>query len=379
MRPWRNLGKNFLAILIGVSLSFVLLEGLLRVFQPIEYRVKGHKLKLPRDKKYQFTNDKTDKLDRLISTSRNHLGFRGEMPPKDFADYLTIVAVGGSTTACEVISDGKTWCDLLAARLKARFGRVWLGNAGLDGTSTYGHLVMLEDYVVKIRPKVVLLLVGANDIGLGAYTDWDRTFMKKPKADWWGALTERLLSDSEVLGYAVNFYRYARAKRLGLTHQIFDFAHLPPTDLSQAKAETILQSHRVQFLPPFQKRLTKLIEVCREHGMEPVLITQPSVFGEGRDPATGIDLGRASTYTLNGQTLWRLLELYNGVTRSTARQQGVELIDLAAEMPKDSTYYYDTYHYTNAGCARVAEIIDLHLEPFLAKEYPDLKARQASR
>ncbi len=113
--------------------------------------------------------------------------------------------------------------------------------------------------------------------------------------------------------------------------------------------------------------------------MEPVLITQPSVFGEGVDPATGIDLERSSTYTLNGRTLWRLLELYNGVTRSTARQQGVELIDLAAEMPKDSTYYYDTYHYTNAGCARVAEIIDQHLEPFLAKEYPDLKARQASR
>ena len=41
----RNVGKNILAILIGISLSLVLLEGLLRIFEPIEYRVKGNKSK----------------------------------------------------------------------------------------------------------------------------------------------------------------------------------------------------------------------------------------------------------------------------------------------------------------------------------------------
>lgn len=377
MRPWRDLSKNMLAILLGVSISFLLLEGLLRVFQPIEYRVKGHKLKLPRDKKYQFTNDKTDKLDRIIATSRNHLGFRGEMPPRNFAAYVTIVAVGGSTTACEAISDGKTWCDILAGKLTAELGPVWLGNAGLDGTSTYGHLVMMEDYLIKMRPKVILFLVGANDISLGAYSDWDLEFMKKPVAGFMAALMERLINESEVLGYAINFYRYAKARRLGLTHQIFDFAKLPPTDLPQATVNALLQTHRERYLKPFKERLIRLLEISRENAIEPVLITQPSVFGEAIDPATGADLGRASTYALNGKTLWQILELYNDVVRTTALKQGVLLIDLAREMPKNSAYFYDSYHFTNAGCVQVAEILNKNLEPFLAKRYPQLKAPQA--
>lgn len=370
-----KVSKNILAILLGVLLSFCLLEGLLRIFQPIEYRVKGHKLKLPRDKKYQFTNDKTDKLDRVISTSRNHLGFRGEMPPKDFAGYVTIIAVGGSTTACEMISDGKTWCDLLAARLKSSFGPVWLNNAGLDGTSTYGHLIMMEDFLIKMKPKVVLFLVGANEIGLGDYTSWDLEFQKKPAAGFMASFSAKLLNESEVLGYAINFYRYAQAKKLGLIHQIFDFANLPPTDLPQATADNLLQSHQEKYLKPFAKRLTRLIAISRENGIEPVLITQPTAFGEVIDPVTGADLGRASAYALNGKTLWRVLELYNGVTRKIAAQQGVELIDLAAEMPKNSGYYYDTYHFSNAGCVRVAEIVDQRLEPFLEKRYPRFKAK----
>lgn len=374
----KNLSKNILAILLGISVSFFLLEGLLRIFQPVEYRVKGQKLKLPRDKKYRFTNDQTDKLDPIISTSRNHLGFRGEMPPKDFAGSLTIVAVGGSTTACEMISDGKTWCDLLAAQLKGKFGRVWLGNGGLDGTSTYGHLIFMEDYLIKMRPKVILFLVGANEIGLQDYSDWDREWLKKPVAGLLASWMAKLTNESEVLGYAINFYRYSQAKRLGLTHQIFDFAKLPPMDIPEEQAEAMLQAHQENYLPGLKRRLTRLIESCRENASEPVFITQPSVFGEVIDPATGAYLGQARAYGRNGKTLWRLLELYNDVVRNTAKSQGVAVIDLAREMPKSSEYYYDTYHFCNAGCVRVAEIIDRHLEPILTERYPQLKASQAA-
>src|SRR5574340_484118 len=131
----RVIVKNLLAVVMGLVLSFTLLEGLLRIFQPIEYRVRGNKIWLPQDRKYQLTNDKTDKLDKLIYTSRNHMGFRGDPSPKNFAEYVTIIAVGGSTTACEMISDHKTWCDLLAAKLKSKINFLWLNNAGLDGQS----------------------------------------------------------------------------------------------------------------------------------------------------------------------------------------------------------------------------------------------------
>ncbi len=370
----RNTGKNLLAILIGILVSVVLLEGLLRIFQPIEYRVKANKIKLPRDKKYQFTNDKTDKLDRIIYTSRNHAGFRGELPPPNFAEVLTIIAIGGSTTECTLISDGKTWCDLLAKKLMGRFKPVWLGNGGLNGMSTYGHITFVEDYIIRLKPKVALFLVGANDIGLETYRTDDLNYFKKPISGVLASGWEMLLNHSEVLDYGINFYRYYKAKRMGLVQPILDFRRLKQVEVPPEQVQAILQEHQEKFLKSYAQRLTKLIELCRDHHIEPVFITQPTVFGNLIDPLTGVDLAKAESWGWNGKVLWQILELYNDVVRDTCRQQQVYVIDLAREMPKSTAFYYDTYHFTNAGCQEVAEIIDRHLAPFLEKHFPQFIA-----
>ena len=365
-----DVGKNILAILLGISLSLVLFEGLLRIFQPIEYRVKGNKIKLPKDKKYHFINDKSDKLDRVVSTSWNHMGFRGEMPPKDFSEYLTIIAVGGSTTECTLVSDGKTWCDLLAGKLKEKFKPVWLGNAGLNGMSTYGHIIFLEDYLVKIKPKVVLFLVGANDIGMNTYRNGDLDHFQKPVTGWLASGWEELLNRSAVLGYAINFYRYSKARSMGLTQPIFNFAELEQVDFSPEKAQALLQEHREKYLKGYEARLHKLIEISRANGIDPVFITQPMVFGDLLDPLTGANLAKATCWWADGKTMGILLELYNDVVRNTCRQRHVQVIDLAGKLPKSTEFYYDSYHYTNAGCQQVAKIVCRDLSSCLEKQFP---------
>jgi lysophospholipase L1-like esterase len=368
-KSFKNIRKNILATLIGVFLSFLLLEGLLRIFQPIEYRVHGNIIKLPRDKKYRFINDKTDKLDRVISTGWNHLGFRGELPPNNFGESLTILAIGGSTTECLLIPDGKTWGDILAAKLKTRFKPVWLGNGGLAGMSTYGHIIYMEDCAINLKPKVALFLVGANEIGQGTYRSDDLNHFKKPVIGFLASCWEGLTNRSEVLGYAVNFYRYSKARSMGLIHPILDFPHLKQIDVSPEKEQAARQEQE-QYLKPYAQRLMKLIELCRDNGIEPVFITQPAVFGDLIDPVTGADLARAESWNWNGKVLWEILELYNGVVRDTARQQNVQVIDLAREMPKSTEFYYDTYHFTNTGCQKVAELVYQGLAPFLEKRFP---------
>jgi lysophospholipase L1-like esterase len=364
----RNLSKvilkHILAVCIGLVLSFILLEGLLRIFQPIEYRVRGNTIWLPQDRKYQLTNDKTDKLDKIVNTTRNHLGFRGEAPPKNFAEYLTIIAVGGSTTACELISDNKTWCDLLAVKLKNKFKLLWLNNAGLDGHSTYGHIVLMEDVIIKIRPKVVLFLVGANDIGLETSRIYDNEQLKKPLTGLF-ALWDNLVNRSEVLNYTINFCRFFKAKRRGLTHTLWNFHEKNQFDIPAEKVPAILLEQKQKYLTPYAERLNKLIEICRQNSIEPVLITQPSVLGDLVDPTTGINLARVHFINWNGKVLWQVLELYNDVVRYIAAEHHVGLIDLAREMPKRTEYYYDMYHFSNSGCQKVAEIIYKNLYPLL--------------
>ncbi|MDO9530840.1 MAG: SGNH/GDSL hydrolase family protein [Deltaproteobacteria bacterium] len=369
--------KHILAVVIGLVLSFILLEGLLRIFQPIEYRVRGNKIWLPQDRKYQITNDKTDKLDKIVYTTRNHMGFRGEPPPKNFAEYLTIIAVGGSTTACELISDHKTWCDILAVKLKSKFKSLWLNNAGLDGHSTYGHIVLMEDYIIRIRPKVVLFLVGANDIGLETSRIYDKEQLKKPFTGLVEPLFNYLVDKSEVLNYSINFCRFFKAKRRGLIHTLWNFNEVNQSDIPTEKVIPIILEHKQKYLAPYAERLNRLMDICRLNSIKPVLITQPTVFGDLVDQTTGINLARANTHNWNGKVLWQILELYNDVVRNIAAQHQVELIDLAREMPKITEYYYDTYHFSNTGCQKVAEIIYQDLYPLLDNmQFPTGKLRQ---
>ena len=46
-------------------------------------------------------------------------------------------------------------------------------------------------------------------------------------------------------------------------------------------------------------------------------------------------------------------------------------VDLARALPKDSTFFYDFFHFTNEGADRVAAIVHDALAPWLAARYPD--------
>ena len=108
-----------------------------------------------------------------------------------------------------------------------------------------------------------------------------------------------------------------------------------------------------------------------EVALEPVLLTQPVLYGNRVDEVTGVDLRTVKvTPEMNGEVAWKVLELYNDVTREVGKQKGVLLIDLAHELPQNSRYYYDLMHYTRAGCEQVAQIIYTRLSPFLASRYP---------
>lgn len=51
----------------------------------------------------------------------------------------------------------------------------------------------------------------------------------------------------------------------------------------------------------------------------------------------------------NGRFMFQAIDLYNGVTRQVAQTNGVLLIDLARELPRDSALYYDYLQYTEPG------------------------------
>jgi lysophospholipase L1-like esterase len=354
-------------LLVQIVVAGLLLETCLRLYNPLPFRVKGETIVLPVKQVYQFDNRGTTKLDPVTTHTKNSLGFRGPDPPRDFARRLTLLTIGGSTTESLFLSDGKTWTDQLARRLSTVDPDVWVNNAGLDGQSTYGHLVLLQSVVVSLRPKVALFLIGTNDVALDRPNTFDSALA--PHRSLPGRLAAAVVDHSEVARLVQNVARAARARRRGFGHSEIDLRSARHVAFEPEEVQHILEGQKTS-LQQYRQRLVRIGQLCRASGIEPVFITQPALFGEIADATTGVDLATVQVNGRgNGIVEWRLLERFNDVTREVGASQGLFVIDLAREMPKDSRFFYDFLHFTNEGAVVVGDIVFRHLCPELAKRF----------
>jgi lysophospholipase L1-like esterase len=369
--------KNLLALLLGIVASLLLLEGFLRIYHPIETRVRANRIILPANRRYILVGGPNGNPTDTIVHTKNSLGFRGPEPPAGgLADRLSIIAVGGSTTECFYLSDADAWPAQVARYLNQRFSKVWMNNAGLVGHSTAGHIVLMNDYIISLRPRLVLFMAGANDVGMGVWHNTlelpqERTGLKFYSI---GALVKSASGYSEVANVGLNLYRFWLAKREGLPDQRLRLTTLPLGSYPEPHLADTLALQAQDFVPQFRQRVTQLVQLAKQHNIDPVLITQPTLFGDAIDDVTGVDLRAvmvANGGDRPGHTQWRVMELYNEATRTVAQSEGVLLIDLAHKLPKSSRFFYDMWHFTKAGADTVAKIIEQPLSDYLGQHYPD--------
>jgi lysophospholipase L1-like esterase len=366
--------KTFL-LLLGIAAAVALLEGVLRLYNPFQARIKSGRIILSKSRTIRIKNNITKRFDPVITFTLNSLGFRGAEPPVDFGRYLTVITVGGSTTYCWMLSDEKTWPAELGNRLGKSFQRVWINNAGLLGHSTFGHIVLMEEIVTKLQPKVVLFLVGENDLLKGHLIEAEgdsenvkgRILFSSAKG-----FVKSLAAQSEVAALGANLYRnYISNPAYLAAYAKLDLTKLGYLKVSREVEERYVTRSSKPYIQSYQTRLKRLIDISREAGIEPVFITQPLLLGPAVDDITKVDLAAIKVdETRNGQMWWESLEVYNDVTRKVGHENNVLVIDLARQMPKSSRCFWDFAHYTNEGAQIVADIVYRALCPMLSNKFP---------
>ncbi|MBM4309405.1 MAG: hypothetical protein FJ119_00430 [Deltaproteobacteria bacterium] len=400
MRPHTAVKKhtfgNILLLAVSFLVCILLLEILLRVYDPFGFRVKGNTIILPVHKRYTFHNDDTsfNKLESKIIHTKNSLGFRGPDTPSDFDNLLSLFAIGGSTTECLMLSDQHDWPHLTGEKLKPLFRNVWINNAGLDGHSTHGHYLLMQNNIARLRPKVVLFMIGVNDTDPYSAYFHDQSLLKKntfktiaacsTETVRWAIrgefrralnalyyLSVHVAEQSHLTAGILNLYRTIKARQQGLQHRCIDFSTLAYRTEPDVESDKKIKIFSNEVVPGFRSRLLRLIKLTKDAGIYPVLITQPALYGSGIDPDTGIDMNNIACNGNNGLTQWRILEILNDVTREVSKEEKIALIDLAHEMPKRSAYFYDFIHFTNIGSDIVARIIASGLTPVLEKQFPE--------
>jgi lysophospholipase L1-like esterase len=364
------------ALLLGCLTAAVVGEVFLRLYNPLGPRLWGDRIVLPSNERQIIRNTKNRRLPETIVYSRNSLGLRGPEPPSPFASALTVIAVGGSTTESRYQSDDDTWPARTAALLAPHFNDLWLNNAGLDGHSTYGHLLLLEQYLLSLRPRVLVFFVGVNDVGREGPKQADDELRRAEGT----SLLTRLARRSAVAATLQNLGRTEEARQARLfTFGDLNLNRLEHLTYAGRRPEKALREHRESYLPGYRERLLALVKVCRKGGIVPIFVTQPALYGPGIDDRTGVDLGTMvvnDKQKINGALAWDILELYNDATREIGRAEGVPVVELARALPKSSRLFYDFVHFTDEGAQAVAAIMAPNLCRVLAHAAPGFLVRE---
>lgn len=344
-----------------ILFTVLALEVLLRFFYPFPNKVRGNRFELATNTTYRLVNDFNPRLDSLIINHRNSLGFRGVDPIGRKRPFL--LAVGGSTTACTFLTEGRTWCDVLQ---QLAGDSITINNAGLDGHSSFGNLALLNYYIPGLpsKPDIIVFMCGANDVDRNDLPDYNmdeqESTLQRTKR-WLKSHSEtiHLFTDLKNLWFPNDIYSdrrywtFSGGKKLELSA-----SHI---DSSLKRQEPLLKNYR--------KRLEALITSCRKQGIKPVFVSQALAYTspERQSAASGNPLQQMNAMD-NGILFYRKLQLYNAVTRNTSIDNHIPFIDLAEKLPADTAFFYDPVHFTNKGADTVGTIIYRELAPLLRKQ-----------
>jgi len=343
--------------LIGINLG-ILLAGLVAIeliFGAWLSRDPLDHLALPRDVAVEVDASGLYPGGGPFPYRRDHWGLRGSGTDPARIEILT---VGGSTTNQLYLPEAQTWQAVMADRLAAAGRPAVVGNAGIDGQSTIGHLVNFDSWFTNVpglHPRLVVLYVGINDAALGGLSVDSLSFSSVHK---WFRHNSALFRLGRTVQGAIE------ARRARLTHAAVDFEHAVWTDRPNTPDNRT--AHPAADPAAYAARLRALVERVRAIGALPVLVTQSR--GDYRRAADGTLLGLVGEDRLNGVDQGRLLAEINATTLVVCAETGAVCLDLAGELAFAPGDFYDHVHSTPQGAAKIGAWLAERLRPLLSPE-----------
>ena len=167
MATLRSIGAHFLLLGSSLVAAFLVLELCLRIAYPAPVRFVypqemydfdpelGHVL---RPQQTAYTHDRLVRI--------NSQGLRAtEIAPRPAPGTLRVLALGDSQTFGNGLDLSETWPQQLERLLPAARGDRWeVINAGIPGTDTWQHEILLRRLLAAIHPHAVVLALYVNDV-----------------------------------------------------------------------------------------------------------------------------------------------------------------------------------------------------------------------
>jgi lysophospholipase L1-like esterase len=314
--------------------------------------------------------------------STNSYGARGREP--NGRERLRILTLGGSTTACTVLDDTKTWPAVLERLLDRRLGaknEVWVANIGMDGLVS-DHLLMHVKYYLPQLPHIdyVIVQAGSNDMGLWFHHEhFDPDYLRKNwnsrvgEAFRWSAYTPQ---DQPIYKRLALWKLASRLKDMYQSSQNEDDARRVIVQDEQLKWIEEMRKYRRQreskflaqgkldtlplALDSYERVLRLIAEETRKNGAKPIFMTQAvqSRFSSEEEKAR-IWIGAMNDGEgfVSEEQYPAILDQYNQRMKKVAEDEGGLLVDMASELEPGARPFYDGLHFNDWGAAEAGRIL----------------------
>ncbi len=111
------------------------------------------------------------------------------------------------------------------------------------------------------------------------------------------------------------------------------------------------------------RNIRTIVELARHDSTRVILMTEPCLAKEHLSPEETKAIRMLWTEALNDSIMWSSETLTNGMAqyndalKRIAKEEGLQLIDLDAAIPKSLSYFRDEVHYQDTTFAIVAGVV----------------------
>jgi lysophospholipase L1-like esterase len=350
--------RRLVALLIGTAAALLLAEAgarLLhrphpvgRVYDPFAWRIPHPDAEFP----------VTNWLGEPLVLRFNDLGMRGPDSRAPVAPGTrTLVFLGGSTTENGGLREEETFPELAGRAAAEALGQpVRVFNAGMSAATSSTTLARLQHQVLDLRPALVVVMDGVNDLLGGFHTGFRRDGRHLPMGVPAGTRPRSYLYD--WLRSRQFFYRRLRPLRPATLIERRDYSDFPARDV-------------------FARNLRSMAAVARAHGVPILFVVQPTAY---RDPPLPDDeerfFGRDSLVAAGMPapdlpSLAAGMAAFEDVVRALpVDAPHVNVLDLDARLAKTPEVFTDECHFTKEGNRRVARELQAALLALLRPRAP---------
>ena len=314
--------------------------------------------------------------------STNSVGLRGDELP-DAA--LRVLAIGGSSTEALFLDDEVAWPYLIQTKMQTYLHRsAWVGNAGKSGLNSFSHRVQVYFGLAELRPDVLVLQAGVNDLnqcisgGMSAIRD-------NMQFSQWADFPYHYRNHVFDVILPVNQHHpFVLQERLG---KLFAGSSMHPEPayayVKQDRAGAFYDNQRIRrmqankvmstpdiqvCLDAFQTNIEYIINLAKQSGAIPILLTQGSLYRRDltQEESNLLWFGSVNEnpfspvppkYYYTATVMKKLLDQYNQVTLALCEKYRLSCLDTDQSLPKTTESYYDDVHLNEQGSQKLANLV----------------------